>query len=234
LLSATFGQAVAPLVLKSATYDLSRDFEPVIFIGTTPSVILASNSTEFNSVKELVAYAKANPDKVTYATAGLASSGRLAGKAIEHLTNVKMRDVTYQGAGPAYQDLIAGRVDILIDFLTTAVPRVTSGQLKALAITANERSPRLPNVPTLREAGIPDFQIGGWFGLVAPAGTPPDPINTLNAEVNRLLKDPMVQRDLARLDIDIRGGSPEELRAYIKREVAQWATLVQQVGMQPE
>jgi tripartite-type tricarboxylate transporter receptor subunit TctC len=234
LLSATFGQAVAPLVLKSATYDLSKDFEPVILIGTTPSVLLAAKSTEFNSIKELVAYAKANPDKVTYATAGLASSGRLAGKAIEHLTNIKMRDITYQGSGPAYSDLIAGRVDIIVDFLTAAVPRVTSGQLKALAITANERSPRLPDVPTLREAGIPDFQIGGWFGLVAPVGTPPDAINTLNAEINRLLKDPVVQKDLASLDIDIRGGSPEVLRAFLVKEVNQWATLVKQVGMQPE
>lgn len=231
-LSASFGQAVGPLLLSSATYDLTKDLEPVVMIGTTPSVVLVTNSLPVNSIDEFVAYAKANPDKLTYATAGRASSGRLAAKALEYLKGIKMQEVDYTGAGPAYQDIIAGRIDLMVDFLTAAAPRVTTGQLKGLAITASERSPRLPDVPTLREAGVANFQIGGWFGLMAPSGTPADIVNVMNAAVNQLLKDPGVRHDLANLDVDIKGGTPEDLRAYIAREIKQWSALIDQLGLE--
>lgn len=233
-LSATFGQAVGPLLLNAAKYDIINDLEPVVMYGTTPSVVLMAPSTGINSIAELIKYAAANPDKLTYAHAGPASSGRLAGKAFEFLKDIKMREVSYSGAAPAYQDLIAGRVDLMVDFLTAAAPRVTTGQLKGLAITAGKRSPKLPDVPTLEEAGISGFQIGGWFGLLAPAGTPREIVMAMNSEVNRVLKEPDVQKDLANLDVAIMGGSPAEFRTYLENELKQWSALVAKLGMTRE
>lgn len=233
-LSATFGQAVGPLLLTSAKYDIVKDLEPVVMFGTTPSVVLMAPSTGINSIEELIKYAKANPEKLTYAHAGPASSGRLAGKAFEYLRDLKMREVSYSGAAPAYQDLIAGRVDMMVDFLTVAAPRVTTGQLKGLAITAGKRSPKIPDVPTLEEAGISGFQIGGWFGLLAPAGTPREIVMTMNTEVNRLLKEPDVQKDLANLDVAIMGGSPEDFRAYLMNELTQWSALIDKLDLKRE
>jgi tripartite-type tricarboxylate transporter receptor subunit TctC len=145
-----------------------------------------------------------------------------------------MREVSYSGAAPAYQDLIAGRVDMMVDFLTVAAPRVTTGQLKGLAITARKRSPKIPDVPTLEEAGISGFQIGGWFGLLAPAGTPREVVMTMNTEVNRLLREPDVQKDLANLDVAIMGGSPEDFRAYLMNELKQWSALIDKLDLKRE
>ena len=145
-----------------------------------------------------------------------------------------MRPVSYSGAAPAYQNLIAGRVDLMVDFITAAGPRVTAGQLKGLAITAEERSPQLPDVPTLREAGVSDFQIGGWFGLLAPAGTPAEVVRIMNMEINRLLRDQDVINDLAKLGVKIMGGSPEDLRGYLAKELKQWSALIEKLDLTPD
>jgi tripartite-type tricarboxylate transporter receptor subunit TctC len=121
-----------------------------------------------------------------------------------------------------------------VDFLTVAAPRVTTGQLKGLAITAGKRSPKIPDVPTLEEAGISGFQIGGWFGLLVPAGTPREIVMTMNNEVNRLLKEPDVQKDLANLDVAITGGSPEDFRAYLMNELKQWSALIDKLDLKRE
>ena len=145
-----------------------------------------------------------------------------------------MREVSYSGAAPAYQDLIAGRVDMMVDFLTVAAPRVTTGQLKGLAITARKRSPKIPDVPTLEEAGISGFQIGGWFGLLAPAGTPREVVMTMNTEVNRLLREPDVQKDLAESRRCDHGRLARGFPRLSHEQLKQWSALIDKLDLKRE
>ncbi|MFT8242563.1 Bug family tripartite tricarboxylate transporter substrate binding protein [Roseomonas sp. BN140053] len=234
LLSASFGQGVSALLYKDANYDLFTDFVPVILMSTLPNLLVVNPALGVSSLRELLARAKREPDRLTYATIGVGSSPHLASEALKDIAQVRMRDIPYAGSAPAITDVIGGQVDMMVDSLTSSLPHVRDGRLKALAITAGTRSPLLPDVPTLAEAGIPDFEINGWFGILAPKGTPPEVVARWNTETNRVLRDPAVWNQLEAMGMERRGGPPEALTTYLRNEVARWSALANRIGLKPQ
>src|SRR5258705_3311784 len=178
--------------LQKLPYDPAKDFAPVIHVATVPNVLLVHNSVPANSLSELIAYAKANPDKLTFASQGNGSTGHMIGEQFKLAAGIALTHVPYRGAAPASQDLVAGHVSMLFDIVPLAVSNLQSGKVRALAVCAGERVKVLPEVPTIAEAGLPGMEAGAWFGLFAPAGTPPPAIAWLHREGKKAIDAPQM------------------------------------------
>lgn len=227
---AAFGNIiVAKSLYKDLAYDPVNDLDPVILVATPPTILTATSSLPANNVTELIAYGKANPGVLNYGSSGKGTSNHLLAELFSEMSGVKMTHVPYKGSGPAINDLIAGLTQLNFAPQPLVLSAIKTGSLKALAVTGNERMPMLPDVPTVAESGLPGYEGVGWFGLVAPKGTPPDIIRKLNAEVNRILNSPDVRKRLTDEGAKPVGGSPEDAKRSINDGIAKWKGLATKV-----
>jgi tripartite-type tricarboxylate transporter receptor subunit TctC len=218
-------------------YDVLRDLEPVGMICANPLMIVARPSFPAKDLKELIAWLKANPDKASVGTAGVGSGTHMGGVYFQSATGTKVQYIPYKGTGPAMQDLLAGRIDMIVDQASNSLPQVRAGKIKAFAVTAKNRLAAAPEIPTVDEAGLPGLYVSVWFGIWAPKGTPHDIVAKLNAAMQSSLADPAVRQRLADLGQEIvprEQQSPEALAAFHKAEAEKWWPLVKAAGIKPE
>jgi len=202
----------------------------VILVAGVPNVLVVNPALPVNSVAELIAYAKANPGKLNFASSGNGTSIHLSGELFKVMAGVQMTHVPYKGSAPAVQDLISGQVQLMFDNLPPSLPQIKAGKLRALAVTSATRAPALPDVPTMAEAGLPGFEASSWFGVLAPAGTPPAIVAKLNAEIAKWLATPEAKERLSKQGANAAGGSPEDFVKHIAAETAKWAKVVKDSG----
>ena len=219
------------------SYDVLKDLEPVGMICANPLMIVARNSFPARDLKELIEWLKANPDKASVGTAGVGSGSHMGGVYFQSATGTKVQYIPYKGTGPAMQDLLAGRIDFMVDQASNSLPQVRAGKIKAFAVTAKSRLAAAPEIPTVDEAGLPGLYVSVWFGIWAPKGTPRDIVSKLNAAMQSSLADQAVRRRLGELGQEIvpRGQqTPEALAAFHKAEAEKWWPLVKAAGIKPE
>jgi len=218
-------------------YDVLRDLEPVGMICANPLLIVTRASFPAKDLKELIAWLKANPDKASVGTAGVGSGSHMGGIYFQNATGTKVQYIPYKGTGPAMQDLLAGRLDFMVDQASNSLPQVRAGKIKALAVTARTRLSAAPEIPTVDEAGLPRLYVSVWFAIWAPNGTPRDIVAKLNATMVSALADPTVRQRLSDLGQEIvprEQQSPEALVAFHKSEAEKWWPLVKAAGIKPE
>ena len=223
--------AIAGLLFPSLSYDPVGDFAPVSLIGTYPNVMVVPNSSPARSVKEFIAYAKANRGKVSYASGGHGSSLHLAGELFKRLTGIEMTHVPYRGATPAFNDLIPGRVDVMFNLISSSLPLVRSGQIRALGVATPQRVAVMPELPTLAEAGVPDFDMSSWIALFVPAKTPPQIVGKLHADTVSLLAEPATRRKLEDMGVVVVGSTPAGLAAQFKADIEKWGPIIKENGI---
>ena len=235
LLMGTVGtHAINPGLYAKMPYDHQRDFAPVILVAGVPNVLVVNPAVPVNSVQELIAYAKANPGKLNFASSGSGTSIHLSGELFKTMSGVQMTHIPYKGSSPALTDLLGGQVQLMFDNLPSALPHIRAGKLRALAVTSAQRAPALPDVPTVAEAGLPGFEASSWFGLLAPAGTPKDIIAKLNAEVAKWLATPEARDKLTVQGANAVGNSPEEFTQFIAAETIKWQKVIKDSGAKVE
>lgn len=231
LLMGTIGtHAINVSLYKQIPYDPIADFSPVIQFGTAPNVLVVHPSVPARSLGELIAYAKTRPGQINYASSGNGTSNHLSGAMFGARAGVDVVHVPYRGGAQAIQDLLRGEVSFMFYHYLPLLPFIQEGQLRPLAVTSAERVPALPNIPTMAEAGMADFVVSAWFGVYAPARTPASVVGKLNADIARILETPAVRESLSTQGIDPVHGSPEDLAALTKAEIARWARVVEASG----
>jgi tripartite-type tricarboxylate transporter receptor subunit TctC len=233
LVSAASGLIMSPMVYKSAGYD-ETSFAPIALVAETPQVLVAHPAAPFNSVAELVAYAKQNPGKLNYSTGGAGTLPHLTAELFKQLSGTDIVHVPYKGGGPALTDVVAGQIQMTFDTVGTSVQFIRDGRLKALAVSNPTRLAELPNVPTMPELGYAAINSGAWIAFLAPLGTPPAIIARLNQAANDALKAPAMKEPLGRLGAQPRGGSPDDLARHMKAEHDKWAPIVAKLGLKEE
>jgi tripartite-type tricarboxylate transporter receptor subunit TctC len=215
-------------------YDPDKSFAPVMLVGTSPLSLVVSNRFPANTVKELIDQAKKRPGDLNYASAGTGSVFHLSMELLQHEAGTKMVHVPYKGTTGVTNDLIAGHVQASMMVLQTAVPLVQSGRVRMLAVMSSQRAQAFPDVPTIVESGFPNMIVEAWTGVMVPAKTPPAVISKFNGEVNKVLALQDVKAAAARIDVTLAGGTPETLDALVKKEIKQWAQVVQRANIKPE
>jgi|APCry1669189472_1035225.scaffolds.fasta_scaffold07854_2 tripartite-type tricarboxylate transporter receptor subunit TctC len=222
LLMANLGpNAINPVVYKKLPYDAVKDFSAITLTTIVPQFIVVAPTQPINSIAELIAYSKANPGKVTFASAGNGASNHLSGELFNSMAGIKMEHIPYKGDAPGLVDVMSGQVTVALPTAIAAAPYVRSGQLRALAVTSNKRLPSFPDVPTVAET-LPGFEAVSWGGVMAPAGTPSAIINRLNAEILKILKIPEVAEKLKGFGAETVGSTPKQFDTYVKSEIAKW------------
>jgi tripartite-type tricarboxylate transporter receptor subunit TctC len=224
---------VNPALFPKLGYKPS-DLAPVTMLATVENVLVVHPSVPASSVPELVTYAKANPGKLTFASPGAGSQAHLAGELIKLTAGLDMVHVPYKGIGPALNDLLGGQVSMMFSQLSSALPHIRSGKLRALGMASLKRSAVMPELPTIAEQGFPGFEAVSWYALMVPAGTPSDIISRLHAETTRIVRLPDVREKLAGLGAEPVGNSPQELAATIRSESARWADVIQRQGIKSD
>ncbi len=220
-----------PFLLKTLTYDPVKDFTPIARTGDLPFMLVVNPDLPAKSVAELVAYGKANPGKLTYASGS--SSGIVSGATFAHNAGIDMLHVPYKSSPPALNDVIGGRITMMfIDVLTGL--HVNGGALRALAVTTRDRSPLMPQLPSMQEAGVPDFDITSWQGYFGPAGLPKEIVAKLNAEIRKIVEKPEIKAQLATLGMDAFSGTPEELGTFVRDQLVLWEKLVTNAGIEKQ
>lgn len=218
-------------------YDLLRDLEPIAMIATNPLLIVANASFPAKDLKELIAWLNVNPDKASAGTAGAGSASHVGGIYFQSATGAKFQYVPYRGTGPAMQDLVGGRIELMFDQASNSIPQLKGGKIRAYAVTSKARLVAAPDIPTVDEAGLPGLYIGVWYGIWAPRGTPREIVARLNAAVVAALADPATRQRLGDLGQDIpprEQQTPEALGAHHKAEIEKWWPLVKAAGVRPE
>ena len=227
LLVATAPFATVPSLIDKLPYDPAKDFEPITLINTTPLVVVVNLSLQAKSIQELIALAKASPGALNFGSAGAGGSNHLAGELFNVMAGVRMVHIPYKGNAPALTDLVGGHVDLLFNGLTSALPLIKAGKLRALAVTSLTRSGALPGIPTLDEVGLKGFQAVAWNGLCAPARTPKDVIRRINADVLKVIRSPELVERLKAEGSDPVGDSPEQFAAFLREETARWRKVIE-------
>ena len=215
-------------------YDEVKDFAPIILAAETKNVVVVHPSIPVKNVPELIAYAKANPDKLSFGSAGTGTTQHLAGEMVKIMTGVKMQHVPYRGAAAAVPDLLTGQTQLMFVTIPDVISHIQAGSLRPIGITSKERSRSLPDVVPMAEQGWPDFDVRGWFGVVAPAGTPKAIVDKYNATIKAMLARDDTQAKLLTMGLDSLTSTPEEFAAFIKSEVAKWAPVVKASGAKVE
>lgn len=231
LVSAVSSLAISASLYKAPRYDLMKDLTPVAVVASVPNVLVVHPSIKVSNVKEFIAYVKANPGKVNFGSAGSGTTVHFAGELFKSMASLDMVHVPYKGAAPAMADLLGGQVQVMFDFLSAAAPQIKSGKLRALAVTSTTRSPVLPNVPTIAEAGLPGYNVLGSFGVMAPTGTPVEVVSRLNREIAAVVNLPEVKEHLLSYAATPEQLSPAEFAQVLKAEVAKWAKIVDATGV---
>ena len=233
-LGQTNNLAIGPAMRAKNSYDPVRDFSPITLLMQAPQVLVVNAGAPITSIKELIAAAKAKPGTLTFASAGIGSSGHITGELFNQVTGVQITHVPYKGASPAMIDLRGGRVTYLATSLASAAQFVRNGTIKAIATTGAKRARLMPDVPTVIEAGVPGFEVSSWHGMLAPAKVPRDIITRLNREIVAILEKPEVREALLSEGGDITPDSPEQFAAFLKSEVAKWSKVVKTAGITAE
>ncbi len=229
------GMAVNPALYRKLTYDPIKDFAPVSLLAVVPNVLVANKAkTSAKTVPEVIASAKSQPGKYTYASAGNGTSIHLAGELFTSMAGVELLHVPYKGSGPAVTDLLGGQVDYMFDSITSAKPHIDAGKLTAIAVTTSKRSATLPNVPTVAEAGLPGYELSPWFAAFVPAGTPPAVVETLHRAMVDALRKPAVQKRLAAIGAEPIGSTPAELKQHLAKETDKWGKLIRARGIRAD
>lgn len=233
LLMGTIGtHSINQFLYKKLAYDPARDFVPLGLVAKVPNVLVVHPSQPYKTVKELIAYAKTHPGKVTYASAGNGTSIHLAGALFEQMAQVDMVHVPYKGSAPAIADLLAGQTSCSFDNLPSAMPHIKSGALRAIAVTGSARFPGLPQLPTIAESGLPGYDATSWFGLWAPAALPAELASRLNGEINQILAQPEVRQQMLEQGAEAAPGTPQQFASFIQAEAAKWSKVVQTANVQ--
>ncbi len=233
-MSGTSPLVLAPHQFRNLPYDPTKDFAYLACPGTTPFVLDVHPSVPVKTVQELVAYAKANPGKLNFGSAGMGNSAHLSAELFKRATGIEMVHVPYKGNALAMQDLIAGNIQVLFDPVQTSIPQIQAGKVRPLAVTSRTRFAELPNLPTVAESGYPSYEFVVWYAFVAPAGTPAPVVQRLNADINKAVVDPEMKKKFAALGADLTASTPAECAAFVKRELTQWGKLMAEVGIKPE
>jgi tripartite-type tricarboxylate transporter receptor subunit TctC len=226
--------AVTPALKDKLQYHPERDFSPISLLTTQPYVLAVSPTLPASSVSQLVAYAKTNPGKLTYGSAGTGSANHLAGEMFKHVAGIDILHVPYKGNGPAIIDLVSGQIALMLGSISSLYPHASAKKLRLLAVASAKRSGAAPEIPTFTESGMPGYQVSGWNCLVAPRGTPQHIIKRLNAETVAGFNQPDVLERLRKQSIDPTAGTPEQLAAHIKSEFARYSKLIKAVGLTAE
>jgi tripartite-type tricarboxylate transporter receptor subunit TctC len=234
LLMGTFANAVNPSLYDKLPYDPHKDLAPVSLVARSFNIVVVNPASKMTSIADLIAVAKAEPDKLSYGTYGTGTSAHLAGELFKALAKVNLTTVPYKGAAPAISDLLGGQIQVMFTTVASAASLIEAGQLRALAVTSAERSPAFPKLPTVAEAGAPGYVAESWYGLFAPASTPADVIARLNKSAAIAIKSDVFGRLAANEGLVMVGGSPDELERYYRGEEARWHQVIQQAGIKAQ
>ena len=226
--------AINPSMFKKLPFDTVKSFEPVVLTHVVPLMLVVSPTLPVKTLPELIAYGKGNPGKLSFASSGNGGAPHMSGELFKSMTGIDMLHVPYKGSTAAHPDLIGGRTSVMFDTVAAIAPQVKAGTVRALAVTTGKRSSVFPDLPTMNEAGLKGYDTSTWGGLLAPAGTPKDVIAKLNAEVGKALASPDVREKLAVAGIEPGGGTPAAFGAFIQSEMARWAKVAKDAGIQPE
>lgn len=221
---------IIPNLRKSLPYDPRKSFAPVSMVSNTPTIIVAQSSLPVNSLKDLIALAKAKPGSLSFGSSGIGTSTHLTGELFKAMAGIDLNHVPYKGAAPAVIDLLGGQIALIFDTMAS-LPHVKAGRLKALAISTATRSPLLPDVPTVAEAALPGFETMSWNGILVPAGTPRKIVSLLNAEIVNALNDPELRAQLEASTF-VKSSTPEEFGAFIEKERIRWAKVIRDARIQ--
>jgi tripartite-type tricarboxylate transporter receptor subunit TctC len=234
LLMGTFANAVNPSLYSKLPYDQHRDLAPVALVARSFSIVVVNPKSDIRSIKDLIATAKAAPDKLSYGTYGTGTSAHLAGELFKHMAQVNLTTVPYKGSAPAITDLIGGQIQVMFTTVASCASLVEGGQLRALAVTSSERSPAFPNLPTVAEAGVPGYDAEAWYGLFAPAKTPPEIIDRLNRAAATAVKAEAFKKLGVNEGLVMVEKPPGELERYFREEEDRWRKVIQDAGIKAE
>ncbi|MGH6725894.1 MAG: Bug family tripartite tricarboxylate transporter substrate binding protein [Pseudolabrys sp.] len=223
--------AITRHIVKKLPYDIERDFQPIALVTRGHLLLAVSPKLPVYSVKELIAYAKAHPGKLSNASSSIGSPGHVGGELFKYMTGTNIVHVPYRGGSLAMQDLIAGRVDLMFESLQSIAPLAHAGTVRALAVSGTKRSPAFPDLPTIAEAGVPGYAAPTWSGVIAPAGVPRPIVDKLNAAINKALTSDAFKEKFAKTGDEAAGGTPEEFAATIKADSAKWAEVIKRAGV---
>jgi tripartite-type tricarboxylate transporter receptor subunit TctC len=226
--------AINPSMFKKLPFDTLKSFEPVILTHVVPLMLVVSPAIPAKNVRELIAYAKANPGKLSFASSGAGGAPHMSGELFNTMAALDMVHVPYKGSTAAHADLLSGRTALMFDTVAAIKGHVQSGAVRALAVTTAKRSAAAPEVPTMAEAGLAGYETSTWGGVLAPAGTPRDVVGRLNAEINKALAAPDVRERMLGAGIEPAGGTPQQFAEFIRSEMAKWGNVAKAAGIQPE
>jgi tripartite-type tricarboxylate transporter receptor subunit TctC len=233
LLTVNSQNAISPSLYPDLPFDFLRDIAPIGQISLAPLIMEVNRSVPADTVVEFIAYAKANPGKISMASAGVGGPQHLAGELFKSMTGLNLVHVPYRGSTPAVTDMLAGRVQLMFDVTPTALPQIKAGKLRALAVTTKERVDALPDVPPLAKF-LPGYEAEGWLGMGAPTGTPVEIVATLNKQINAALADDKIKERLNAIGVVVRGGSAADFGIFIASETAKWGKLIRDAGIKPD
>ncbi|MGA7488170.1 MAG: tripartite tricarboxylate transporter substrate binding protein [Xanthobacteraceae bacterium] len=231
-LSTNSPHSAAPTLNKTVAYDPVKDFTPISRVGSYTLMLVLNPAVPAKSIPELIAYAKANPGKLSFGSGN--TSGVVAGETLKSWAGINIVHVPYRSAPPAINDVLGGRVSMMFTDLTTGLPHVKANALRALAVTRLQRSKLVPDLPTLNEAGVANFDMDSWAGMFAPAGTPPAIVTRLNGELRRIIDNPEINGKIGAMGFEAFSSSPEELGDFVKVQLAKWTKMIKDAGIQPE
>ena len=222
---------IAQNVYKSLPYHFGRDLAPVSMVALIPNVVVVNAKVPVNNIQELIALVKKEPGKLNYGSAGAGTAHHLIGESFNLKSGTQIVHIPYKGSSPAVADLVSGQVQVMFDTVSSALPQITAGKTKALAVTTAKRSSALPNVPTLGETVLPGFDFGTWFGILAPAATPPDIIAKMSNEIIKIVQMPEVRKQLLEMGSEPIGNTPAEMKAQINKELEEFGALTKQIKL---
>jgi len=223
--------AVNKFLFASLSYDPIADLAPVSLLCDYPNIMAVPNNSPAHSVTDFIAHAKANRGKISFASSGHGTSVHLSGELFKRMAGIEMLHVPYRGAGPALNDLIPGRVDVMFNNIGAVLPLIQGGKLRGLAVTTAKRTPAAPELPPIAEPGVPGFDVSSWYAFLLPAKTPPEIIRKIHADTVAALTDPATKQKLEALGVVVRGSSPDELAAFLKAEMDKWGPLIKEAGI---
>jgi tripartite-type tricarboxylate transporter receptor subunit TctC len=234
LLMGTFANAVNPSLYPKLSYDQHRDFAPVALVARSFNIVVVNPDSSIKSIADLIAAAKAEPDKLAYGTYGTGTSAHLAGELFKHMAGVSLTTVPYKGAAPGITDLIGGQIQVMFTTVASCAALVEAGKLRALAVTSAERSPAFPQLPTVSEAGVPGYDAQSWYGLFAPAGTPPEIIARINKSAAVAVQSETFKKLAVNEGLVLVARPPDELDRYFHTEEERWRKVIQDAGIKPD